>query len=152
MSEADVDKMMAMIHAKVKEFGWMVTGVFATAAEHDKTPFAYTIGLTSAGLPELLISGGFDPATLQGFLNMAAKRHCELEIQPGDELDFLANVPFRVVKARVGDHVQQTLNYYRDPENEHGYVTLLQIIWPDRDGNFPDEPGWTGGDSQELFT
>ncbi len=152
MSQDDVDQMKAMIREKIAKHGWMVTGVFPRQGE-DGVPFAYTIGLTDAGLPELIMSGPFDPETLQNFLNMAGDRHVtqEGEIKPGDMLDYLANVPFKVIAATTGEHVQQALNFYGDPENWLGVVKLLQILWPDRDGNFPGDPGWTSDAAQELY-
>lgn len=153
----DVEQMMSMIGEKIREYGWMVTGVFPHAEDNalgvTVASYSYTIGLTTAGLPELIMSGPFDARTTGGFLNSAATAHIAEEIKPGDTLDYLANVPFRAIAAKPGTHVQQALNYYRDPGNRLGKVRLLQIIWPDRDGHFPDEPGWTGGStSQKLFT
>lgn len=155
MAQHEVDQMQKLIREKIAQYGYMVTGVYASADSgltEIICPHAYTIGLTTLGLPELTISGGFDPKTLQGFLNKAARRHAKLEIHPGETLDFLANVPFRAVQATAGNHVQQALNYYGDPNGENGMVRLIQILWPDRDGNYPDESGWTGGENtQELF-
>jgi flagellar hook protein FlgE len=54
MSGANVQKMIG-------EHGWAVIGVFPTAQD-DGVPFAYTVGLTDKGLPELAVYG-LDPVT-----------------------------------------------------------------------------------------
>lgn len=133
----------------IREFGWMVQGVFPTEQDQGVC-FGYTIGLTEAGLPELLISGNLSPEALKSILNLAAQRHIRDEIQPGEELTGLANTSLRVLTCRPDAPVQQARNLYGKR------VRVLQLIWPDKQGRFPDEEGFGGGlnidlDPQPLY-
>ncbi len=134
----DVTEYQKRVARVIHEHGWMVQGVFPRRGD-EGLPFAYTIGLTDAGRPELIISGPFPPADVQNLLNVAAQIHIEKEIRPGDLVPGIAagDVLFKAQAARVGGHVQQALNYYRDIFGTGGKVRLIQLIWPDKHGNFP---------------
>lgn len=133
----------------IKEHGWAVPGVIPSPTSPG---FNYTIGLTEAGLPELLISG-LDLRIGCGLLNLVARRHAGAELKPGDVVDdILADgLKLRVREATIGDHIQQALNYYNDPHNRHGRVRLLQLVWPDENGAYPGEFVWSLGTAQKLY-
>ncbi len=131
------------IDAVIKEYGWMVQGVFPNGPEQG-IGFAYTIGLTEAGLPELLISGTYNEQA-KNLLNAIAKRHAGQELKHGDTLDDMANVPFRVIDA------PQASVGIAERRYGAGKVRVLQLVWPDSHGLWPGSPfGWPA-EPQELF-
>jgi hypothetical protein len=129
---------MAQMTAKIREFGWMVLGVFPTR-EGEDAPHAYTVGLTTAGLPELLMSGNLGQQLMQELLNAAARLHLEEEYGHGSMIDTIASVPFKAQLCDPGDAVQQAHNYYCDPDRTKGTVKVLQLVWPCEHGYFPGD-------------
>ena len=111
--------------------------------------YAYTIGLTDAGVAELLIVG-LDLRMMEELLHNAVPIHMREELQPGGETDGIANVHFRVEAVHDLKPMQQVLNFYGDPHNKAGIVRGLQLLWPDPDGRFPGEPGYDQRFSQSL--
>lgn len=134
------------VREKIMKHGWMVQGVFG---DEGGPGFAYTIGLTEAGLPELLISGNLDNQVAMQLLNAAAALHVANEFQPGDEISDIANVVFRVVACKPDAPVQQALNYYHDPKGSKGTVRTLQLVWPDDNGLYPGP--FSRSDGQPLY-
>jgi hypothetical protein len=122
----------------IREHGWMIQGVFPTAND-PCVGFSYTVGLTAAGLPELVISG-LPHETGGAILNDAARRHLADEILPGATVDDIASVPFRAVDAPLAE-VNMARNLYGDDR-----VRAVQLVWPDAGGFYPGEPGWSLGD------
>lgn len=137
---------MAQQRHLIKEHGWMVQGVFPTEQDPG-VAFAYTIGLTAAGLPELLISGNIGMDVTVHLLNDLAKMHLREEIKPGDEVAGIANVVFHVAECGPDVEVQQARNHYGDK------VRVIQIIWPDKEGRYPGDEGFADGrdDAQPLW-
>lgn len=128
----------------IAKHGWMVQGVFPTRNDPD-APFAYTVGLTAAGLPELVISG-LSAETSCALLNNAARRSLGEEFKPGQVLDGIASVPFRVVDAPSAE-VNMAHHLYEDRD-----VRALQLVWPDKGGAYPGEPGWSlPDDAQPIY-
>lgn len=129
--------------ATIAEHGWMIQGVFPTE-HYPGVEFAYTVGLAAAGLPELVISGL--PLNLVGtLLNDAAQHTLTTELHPGDVLDGIASVPFRVIDAPAAE-VNLSRRFYGADK-----VRALQLLWPDDQGNYPGDEGWTLGDAQDVF-
>lgn len=122
----------------IAEHGWMVQGVFPTA-DDPCVGFCYTVGLTTAGLPELVIAG-LPYETSGALLNDAARVHLAEEITPGATVDGVATVPFRAVDAPLSE-VNMARNLY-GAEN----VRAIQLVWPDAGGAFPGDAGWSLGD------
>jgi hypothetical protein len=127
----------------IAEHGWMVQGVFPR--EYDtEAPFAYTVGLTVAGLPEIVVAGL--PADLaQQILNAAARRMLDVEFQPGEMVDDVASVSFRVMAA---PDAAVNMAHHLYPARR---VRALQLVWPDKDGAYPGDERWTLGDAQPVY-
>jgi hypothetical protein len=140
------DRLRAYLdHARqvIAKHGWMVQGVFPTEAVPG-VPFAYTIGLSAAGLPELVIAG-LPAENAAVILNAAARTHLTRQFQPGEVIGDAAQVPLFVIAAPHAE-IQQARNLYGDE------VSALQLVWPDENGHYPDEPGWTmPPDAQPLY-
>ena len=103
--------------------------------------FGYSIGLFKEfNHPELLVIG-LDLESTGAIINSAKK-----EIEKGTKFleginypDFLVDLPIRFVDVQLA-HYPDYLGYagwYND--NSFDFPTL-QIVWPDREGNFPWEP------------
>lgn len=122
----------------VAQLGWCVQGV---ASEGGEPGFAYTIGLQhSYGLPELIVFGlPLDAA--QRLLNLVAERardgvRFETEVSYAD-LVADHDVRFRAVldPGSLQQHMGYALWFYQGAP-----FRLLQVVWPDANGNFVDSP------------
>lgn len=104
---------------------------------HDDPTFAYTIGLSHHGLPELIVVGM--PYQQSGVtLNLiAAWMYRNGAFKPGDiDIDiFTAPTKFGSVSPAEMEKRMTAFGPKR-----HG--NALQVLWPDRRGIFPDEPGY----------
>jgi hypothetical protein len=86
--------------AVIREHGWMVQGVFDADA-----PFAYTVGLTEAGLPELILALP-EQSTLwfkfgQRMLNDFAKQSLTEELALGRAYPWTDEITVTVREARI---------------------------------------------------
>lgn len=123
------------LHGLMAERGWMVQGVEGTRLH---APFAYTVGLTPLGLPELLVTGlGLETAA--GLLNHVADYTVTTNlVLPGERMDsdpwFLEAVHVEVPQA----HLFTAMELYGPA------VQALQLAWADDRGRWPWERGHTG--------
>ncbi len=126
-------KFRSMLRQEIIDKGWMVVCVFPVR-EQGTTLFAYTIGLTEAGLPELLISGDVEPDLLHDVLNKAAKQHLRDELLDGASVHLEGiPTPLKVVCCGASAPIQQARDHYADPDNRHRRVKALQLLWPDHE-------------------
>lgn len=146
----DIKQYLKQIRKMIHEYGWFVQGVFPTGSDRDPE-FAYTIGLTEAGLPELLIAGTMRTNVLHQLVNAAAVRHVKDELVAGQTVDDIANVVFQVRECGPDAPVQQAHNYYGDPHRLTGKVRVLQLVWPDERGVYPGTFLWTDEARQPLY-
>jgi hypothetical protein len=139
VSRSQQDQYAARLRQIIAEHGWAVQTIHG---DQDDPPFSYTVGLTEAGLPELVIIGL--PENVAGtILNMLAKRSLETDLEVGQRYE-LPN----------GD---QNLEYLIGPVSspsrrsylkmaavlyDRHRVKALQVIWPSKDGLFPTDEGW----------
>lgn len=152
--DASYDDLDRQTIETVLEHGWQVVMVAEAAgcshpdhdhhtdADHDEVgpAFAYTVGLGHrAGHPELLMSG-LDHRVMHRALNIVAERVMKgRRLGPGDVLEnVLAGVPValeEVAETALGDTVSWSGWFHRRrPE-------ALAMVWPDRNGVFPWQPG-----------
>lgn len=127
----------------IARVGWAVQGVFGETPED---MFSYTIGLTDKGLPELWI-GTLGPQQSQPVLNglaeLALSRHGRGEALPiGEPIDAEYSVPFRL-RGPVDVEAAEAFGAVRWAIDKP--VTLLQVLWPDNEGRFPDQDGYDQG-------
>lgn len=129
----------------VAEHGWMVMSI----GEGEHAPgFTFTVGLTGAGLPEVVVYGL--PGDVAGtVLNDVARRLLDGERMP----DGVA-VP-RVLR---GYDVQLwDATWLQDPLGAafrlygRDRVRVRQLVWPDRDGRWPWEPGFGAPDDEPVL-
>lgn len=133
---AAMDAYLGRVASIIDEHGVMLQVVFGDSVAD---AFTYTVGLTGRGLPELWL-GTLAPAQAGPILNAAAKKQRARggAFQPGRldlefSVDFRVHGPVDVDEAAVG--VARQMHPLSD-------VVVLQVLWPDEAGLFPDEPGY----------
>ncbi|MGC4885758.1 DUF4262 domain-containing protein [Micromonospora sp. DT227] len=125
----------------IDRVGWAVTLVHPDADDAgDSTPFAYTVGLTAHGHPELLIAG-LDPATAQQLLNDLATRVYDRaeRFSDGQRVgDLIAGHDAVIIDGTATDQLYPGAAIARYDQQ----VRLQQILWPDPQGHLPGEAGY----------
>jgi hypothetical protein len=136
----------------IDRVGWAVTAVLPTPDDPDTAgPFAYTVGLTAHGHPELAIAG-LDPATAQALLNDLASR----VFDKAERFSHGQHVSDLIVgyDAVIVDGPPTPKLWPGAAVGRYGadHVRLQQIVWPDADGRFPWQDGYTfDADVQPLI-
>lgn len=135
------DDSEAFIEQCVAEIGWSVEAIEAGRGE-DEPPFAYTVGLhKSFSHPELIVVG-LPPDVAIGVLNGCGERVKEgLPLPVAERIGGILegyDVTFRPVRdeERYREHVGYAIWF-----NKGTAFPLLQLLWPDKDGRFPGDPG-----------
>lgn len=119
--------------------GTQIHYVAADAASelHRGAPYAYTIGRSMAGRPELLITG-LDAEAARAILEHVAQRDesAPRPLAAGDVTPWIdGKQPFKVIEAEPGILSGALLAF------GIGRVTALQLLWPDAHGRYPDADG-----------
>jgi hypothetical protein len=138
----DIDDVMRHQQQIIDRVGWAVMHVLPTEDEPDTvTPFAYTVGLTAHGYPELLVAG-LPPEIAHGLLNDLAGRVYDQarRFAHGQRIgDLIAGYDAVIVDGPPrGDLLPGVAiaRYGRDQ------VRLQQVVWPDPQGRFPWQDGY----------
>lgn len=140
----DVADHLAQVVKGVREHGWVVQGIHPCAGQDGKV-YAHTVGLTDAGLPELLVAG-LDSAAMAEILNRGARFTLSSELSDGDVVTEFCSVPLQVKQINNEPAVVARKLY---PDK---VVELLQLVWPDSGGAYPGDSAWLHGDIQEIAT
>jgi len=122
--------------------------VVAVGGDELGPPSSYTVGLHSAGLPELVIVGGLSTEGQHGTLNMLGDR-----LLAGESLQVGARDP------SVIEGFDVTYIGVVDPSTEDFAVALrlqsgfraVQVVWPDTDNRFPWEQGYSFGSVEQRL-
>lgn len=124
------------VRSVIARNGWAVQGVIGTRTQ---PAFAYTVGMTARGLPEL-ITYGLHVKTAQTVLNTAARR-----LTGGDDVyahgriaTGLANMDPVLIESATDRPLVIARQVFPDRE-----VRALQLVWPDPVGLWPWQPGST---------
>jgi hypothetical protein len=127
--------------------GWAVVMV-APRADESFAAFAYTIGLSERADSELILVG-LDPFVAAGILNSIAENAASGgSLRPGPLPDVLEGdyvVDLRLMDpSRYEEYLGRLLwfhdNFGREP------LRVLQFVWPDKRGRYPDEYEVTADD------
>lgn len=110
--------------------------IFTIFPDHDAPAFAYTVGMTDRGQPELVMSGF--PLDLMGNLIFAASKRTEPFLD-GDQLDDIASCPLICRVFPAWAEACQPLIFARRYYGR--LVPVCQIVCPDPDGRFPWDRG-----------
>jgi hypothetical protein len=123
-----------LLREKIRTRGWVVQFV-----EHDRRPFAYTVGLHDRGLPELLVTG-LDPVRASWLLNTFARRALVGRRPRAGEKVWLTAARIELVEVDHPDaHLCMAINI-AGPK-----VQALQLVWADGRGRWPWAAGFDDG-------
>jgi hypothetical protein len=128
----------------IETSGWAIEPVPARVDLDPPTPgYCYTIGFPAAfGFPEVVVFG-LTPVATRGLLDLVADLlRGGTEIPLGVELTGLFDNDLRCVFAPVdvevwAELVDTAVSWYRGAPFQ-----LVQLLWPDRNGFLPTEPGF----------
>ncbi|OBY30388.1 DUF4262 domain-containing protein [Mycolicibacter kumamotonensis] len=115
--------------------GWAVQYV-----EDDRRPYAYTVGLTDYGLPELLVSG-VSPRRAARMLSRFAEQFVRRGAPtPGEQLTMLGGSLVEIVEVeQPGVHMYVAAAFYGDR------ARALQLVWADGRGHWPWVSSFSAG-------
>ena len=135
----DIDDFLRRQQQIIDTVGWAVMHVLPTDDEPDTTtPFAYTVGLTAHGYPELVIAG-LSVEVSHALLNDLALRvydKAERFIHGQRVTDLLAGYEAAIVEGPATTALHPGAAFGRYGRQR---VRLQQIVWPDAQGRFPWE-------------
>jgi hypothetical protein len=128
----------------IETTGWALEPVPAQLdVDPPVPPYAYTIGFPAAfGFPDILVFG-LTPVAIRGLIDLVADLlRGGTEIPIGVELLGLFDNDLRCVFAPIdlaewGSLVHVATSWYRGAEHQ-----MVQLLWPDRNGFLPTEPGF----------
>ena len=138
-----IDELIARIEAAIADDGFYAQHVIPTSddPDPDEPPFTYTVGLREHGHPDLLVSGmaGRDAYdTLWVVVHLVLRRGARFadgdvsdEVLDGSTVRFAA-----IPEDAKRDHLTLTSGFYADEPFD-----ALQVVFPDREGRWPWEPG-----------
>ncbi|MEV0269785.1 DUF4262 domain-containing protein [Hamadaea sp. NPDC050747] len=139
VSRAQRDQYAAQLRQVIAEHGWAIQMVHGDLQD---PPFSYTVGLTEAGLPELIILGL--PTNVAGqILNKLARQSLESELDVDARYDLPngdATLPYLIGSVSTAN-VRRYLKLATVLYDRHR-IRALQVIWPSKEGRFPQDPGW----------
>jgi len=130
---------------KIAQHGWTVIGVFPTPGDPG-VPFAYTVGLTGKGLPELAIYG-LPIRVGHQVLNAVARQMVDAggPFVSGQCIDDVLDGGVSMVAVAMTNTCD--LNMVREVYGAVG--DAVQVCWPDLDGLLPWEQGSRLGDEEQ---
>jgi hypothetical protein len=133
------------ILADVENFGWHVVGVGpARGSDDPDETFAYTVGLGKTFRWPEIICFGLDVDVMMHLLNdaVAEVRERGVELSAGLVLDqVLDGLPARLeLAAPMAHHYVSSARWFAQHEGLPD-PCVLQLLWPDKSGAFPDDPG-----------
>jgi hypothetical protein len=102
--------------------------------------WAYTIGLHTFGLPELIVVGGLSIPDQHDLLNDVAMRMRKGEVMEPGTCDDTILVGYRAAFIEVADTTTEEFAIGNKLQSD---FRALQIVWPDHDDRFPWEPGYS---------
>lgn len=134
-----LDEYLLKLNNLIDEFGVAIQGVMATEDDPDVIPFAYTVGRTRKGFPELVIYG-LNMQTSQTLLNDLHKREVEFKHKEIVD-DLIKDYPAMIIDVTKEHECNMAINIYGD------LVTVQQVVFPDAEGRWP----WDEGSKVNIF-
>jgi hypothetical protein len=134
------DQEQAWLRETIRQHGWAIQAVSAEPARR-QPPFAYTVGLTRFGHPELVVFGLPESASGALLNTLGIRARSGLRIADGTRFDPGAAAPYALRVSRLPNPEQVLLTAVR----RYGpRVTAMQVIVADEHGTFPGEGGYRG--------
>jgi hypothetical protein len=124
----------------VEKYGWHCTSVSPGEGQPDSSPFSYTVGLYQTYGASELVMFGLPGETAHSILSIYANRLEEgrpisLEQPSHDLINDYPCVFVQVPNERYNDYVYSALWFYAEVP-----FPLHQVVWPNRQGQFPWHP------------
>jgi hypothetical protein len=122
----------------IQHHGWAVT---ASQPGTTSPRYAYTVGLSRLGIPELVVTGLQQP-TAHGLLSRLADRvvHRAARFRHGQRLTDVSDIyDFIVVNAAITSDIYPDIALRLYGEDR---VCWRQVVWPDRHLCFPWDTGY----------
>lgn len=127
--------------------GWFVV-TYVPGPDDPEEWYGYTVGLTkTAGWPEI-ICFGLDADRVHAMLRDAIAECWERGIRPEDGIELskvLQGRAARLKSAELPASYFAMADWYAAHSGTAALAERLQLIWPDRDGRFPDHPDCDAG-------
>ncbi|MBX9640953.1 MAG: DUF4262 domain-containing protein [Mycobacteriaceae bacterium] len=133
---ATIDDYLNVLRGIIAENGWAVQFV-----EDGSRPFAYTVGLSLRGLPELLITG-LQPRESARVLNSVAHYIADdgMVVQPAEHIDYQGELLLEVVEVEHPDvHLTFAVRLRDAP------IRAFQLVWTDDRRHWPWDREWSHG-------
>jgi hypothetical protein len=121
----------------VAQYGWAVQGVSRDGLQ---PPWAYTVGLTEAGLPELVVSG-MPVRRAQDLLNDVASHvvHSGVALTPGQQVPLVGGPTIEIVELS-----ESTARLVTAVDIYGPGIRALQLVHADDRGRWPWQAGYRG--------
>lgn len=141
--DANVASYSGHLAELVHDHRFAVQGVMAS---DDSFNWAYTVGLTDHGLPELVMM-----ALPMGFLGQTLNRLGDAAIDGTTQLvagpsPLFLDPPFWLVD--VPDPTSGRYPLTMAATSTLGKVRAMQVVWPDSEGRYPWAPDWFDGEDR----
>jgi len=131
---------MSWVAATVSEHGWAISGRHGDEAA---PPWAYSVGMwLTCQVPELVLCG-LPVENAASIVNAIGARIADgADFSPGDVIDDVCPAPLTL--RPVEDSWRATPGLLAISDTFYGMVRppYLQVVWPDKHGRFPWEPGF----------
>jgi Domain of unknown function (DUF4262) len=135
----DPEACMRAVCDDIGTAGWSVSAVLG---DEFAPPWAYTIGLWLSHQGPELTMFGLPVEHLTIILNVVAERIANgAVIEVGDRLDGICPCSLAVRPVRTS---WRSTSLFAVSDRYYGYVRppCLQVVWPDRRGRYPGDPGF----------
>lgn len=139
MKENEKEAYFKNVYDNIKNFGYHTTAVMESK---NFTPFAYSTGIfENLQIPELFISG-LGPNLSGELIKHYAEKYKFKNVPLNKKVDDLTD-RFSVyfVKVKTQDLTEYALTSIKFYENRN--YEYLQLVFPDLNGNFPNEPNYS---------
>ena len=138
MTENKKEEYFKKVYENIAEYGFHMTYV---VEELNFTPFGYSTGIfESFKIPELFISGLPNGLTA-GLIKNYAERYKSGTVPLNEKIhDLFDRFPVYFIEVgneNLTDYVLSSIKHYENKEYKY-----LQLIFPDLNGNFPNEPNY----------
>jgi len=103
-------------------------------------PWAYTVGLTAAGLPELVATGLSLPRATELLNDVAAHvLHADAPLRPGEQIPLVGGPLIEIVELP-----EPSAHLYVATEIYGKVISALQLVHADHRGHWPWDAGYRG--------
>ncbi|ARS42838.1 hypothetical protein CA265_00535 [Sphingobacteriaceae bacterium GW460-11-11-14-LB5] len=135
MTEAQRKKYFKEVNDDIRKYGYHTTVVLEA---ENSTPFAYSTGIYEYfKIPELFISGlgpNLSGQLIKNYADQYKLRAVPLNKRITDLTERFPVYFIKVTNESLSDYVLSSIRHYGNEKYEY-----LQLIFPDLNGNFPDE-------------